>query len=313
MTSLCPLRWPTVLCLLPGISSGSVPQAPPCCCTPLERERRREIVAGMTHPTRSLSAQSPPGAPEQEAALEQPKELSLCQALDWARHHLVKRWSCQLETRDLAAAPDQWALSVSAHLAMPGRSLKEQDGLSDAHPEGGSPLAPGSAVWTPLPHGEPLWGPSGGSCKSGGKAWERAGPSCPTAYLGNGAHLGKAEGSAHQEHCHLALLPQGLPCPGDWSLAFTAKFPAVSLSPAQLPVCLSALGHAAQPLACGVAPGPGRQPGAASCSPTCSVSHSAASQHLCALLSPFSHFQTNPHETCCVYTKNSIDKCYPLK
>lgn len=96
-------------------------------------------MAGMTHPTRSLSAQSPPGAPEREAALEQPKELNLCQALDWARHHLVKRWSCQLEIRDLAAAPDQWALSVSAHLAMPGRSLKEQDGLSDAHPEGGSP------------------------------------------------------------------------------------------------------------------------------------------------------------------------------
>lgn len=113
-------------------------------------------MAGMSHPTRSLSAQSPPGALGQEAALEQPKELSLCQALDWARHDLVKRWSRQLETRDLAAAPDQWALSVSAHLAMPGRSPKEQDGLSDAHHEGGSPLVLGSAVWTRLPQGEPL-------------------------------------------------------------------------------------------------------------------------------------------------------------
>lgn len=244
-----PLRQPAVLCLLPPQPAvGSVP-------------------TGHRHAAVLLWNESMGGRLRQawltqhEACQPKARQVHLSKRRHWSSpgsSACAKRWTGQAMTWHRAGlaswGPEIWLLTHLSELrhflptpAMPGCFPKKRGGLSDAEPWGRLPHGGWAAqsCWIQLLQGrDGYWGAEGVGCKSGGKAQERAGASAaelPLRLVWETDTTWKMQKgpSSLQRHCGLALLPQGIPCTGDWSLAFTTKFPVISLSPTPLPFSLT--------------------------------------------------------------------------
>lgn len=219
------LRWPAVLCLLP-------PQ-PAMGFDPMGHRHAAVLLWNESTGERLRQA----WLTQHEACQPRACQVHLGNRQHWSSPRssaCAKHWTGQAVSwwsAGLASwRPEIWLLPHLSELpqflptsAMPGRSLKERDSLSDA--ESWGRLLRGRWAAQPwriqLPQGRAgYWGAEGVSCKSGRKAQEPAGASVTELLL---CLIWKMDPtwkmqkwpSSLKGHCSVALLPQGLSCTRD--------------------------------------------------------------------------------------------------